>query len=327
MLATLEDVKEMLASGKTLVLAGDEALLASVPAGRWIGGTIPYFMDADGGVTTRDRLFVQVVPPEAKAATVSAYDLDSLKQVAVDSPDRGYSVLIIPAFTPIHQAYALDAPGYPDLFLKVIGGWIAGIHLDALGKRRPKDFAGTTGRSYEDRCLALHVELAPPFRAQLDIVNIFEPSTGTELRFPKPGCEVDDCVVNGVTRNFHDFLVENKIDIRLPLVAETFGALINVSIQSLDAGKRTVKLYAPVFDGLSYWPAQPLSNYPERFAVAIPHIETTPVFSCNCVLNYLYGQLEGRHTGRMTGPMTFGEIAFQLLNQTLVYVTLSRDAA
>jgi len=327
MLATLADVKTMLVAGKTLILAGDEELLAAVPAGRWIGGTIPYFMDADGGVTTRDRLFVQVVPPQARATTVATYDLDSVKRVGVESPDRGYSVLIIPAFTPIHQQYALDAPGYADLFLKVIGGWIAGVHLDDLGKRRPKVFDGSTGCSYEDRCLAMHVELAPPWHAQLDIVNIFERSDGPELRFPKQGFEVGDCVVNGVTRNFHDFLVESKIDVRLPLMAETFGALINVSIQSLDAEKGTVRLYAPVFEGVAYRPARPLSNYPERFAVAIPHVASEPVFSCNCVLNYLYGQLEGHHTGRITGPMTFGEIAYQLLNQTLVYVTLSRDAA
>ena len=43
-----------------------------------------------------------------------------------------------------------------------------------------------------------------------------------------------------------------------------------------------------------------------------------PVFACNCILNYLYGKLEGKKTGHLTGPFTFGEIAHQLLNQTLV---------
>ncbi len=38
------------------------------------------------------------------------------------------------------------------------------------------------------------------------------------------------------------------------------------------------------------------------------------------MLNYVYGKLEGRHTGKLTGPITFGEIAYQLLNQTLVYL-------
>jgi hypothetical protein len=40
-------------------------------------------------------------------------------------------------------------------------------------------------------------------------------------------------------------------------------------------------------------------------------------------LNYLYGKLEGRKTGDLTGPITFGEIAFQLLNQTLVYLEVT----
>ena len=41
-------------------------------------------------------------------------------------------------------------------------------------------------------------------------------------------------------------------------------------------------------------------------------------YSCNCILNYLYGDLEGKKTGGFTGPVTFGEIAYILLNQTLV---------
>jgi hypothetical protein len=44
------------------------------------------------------------------------------------------------------------------------------------------------------------------------------------------------------------------------------------------------------------------------------------MFSCNCILNFLYGELEGKSIGTFTGPVTFGEIAYQLVNQTLVYV-------
>lgn len=50
-------------------------------------------------------------------------------------------------------------------------------------------------------------------------------------------------------------------------------------------------------------------------------------FSCNCILNHLYGQLEGQRTGRFTGPMTFGEIAFLLLKQTLVYLAVVREGS
>jgi len=39
-------------------------------------------------------------------------------------------------------------------------------------------------------------------------------------------------------------------------------------------------------------------------------------------LNYLYSGLEGKKTGNVTGPITFGEVAYQLLNQTMVYMTI-----
>jgi hypothetical protein len=36
----------------------------------------------------------------------------------------------------------------------------------------------------------------------------------------------------------------------------------------------------------------------------------TTAFSCNCVHNFVYGDLQGRRTGTLQGPMTFGEIAY-----------------
>lgn len=129
--------------------------------------------------------------------------------------------------------------------------------------------------------------------------------------------------MNGERRSFHDYVVGKGIDTRLPLIANFCGAMINVSIQALDAPTGTVKFYAPVFEGVSYRFARPVANYPQSFSAAIPTGISAPVFTCNCVLNYLYGELENRRTGSMLGPMTSGEIAFQLLNQTLVHVTVT----
>src|SRR5439155_1722009 len=45
---------------KLFAVAGDERLLAQLPRGNWVGGTIPYLMtDEEGGLTTRDSLMVQ----------------------------------------------------------------------------------------------------------------------------------------------------------------------------------------------------------------------------------------------------------------------------
>ncbi len=45
-------------------------------------------------------------------------------------------------------------------------------------------------------------------------------------------------------------------------------------------------------------------------------------FSCNCILDDLYSELAGKRTGIFTGPVTFGEIAYQLVNQTLAYLVV-----
>jgi hypothetical protein len=75
---------------------------------------------------------------------------------------------------------------------------------------------------------------------------------------------------------------------------------------------------------VTYRAAKPVANYAQRFLDAVAPEGGQSVFACNCVLNYLHGQLEGRRTGHLFGPMTFGEIAYQLLNQTLVHITVSK---
>ena len=323
MFVSVEKVAGLLASGKTLVLAGEEDLLRAVPRGSWIGGTIPYFMTPEGGKTSRDGIFVEEVPALAHARPGVIYDLQSISRIGLEAPENGYTILILPAFSALHRQYALEAPQYPDLFLKNIAGWVSGVHLDDLGKRTPKVFDGRTGEVLGDRGAALHVELPSTHRAQIGIVNIFEQGEGDEIRFPQAGFEASTCTVNGETRNFHEYFVGNRLDSRLPLVANFCGAMINVSIQALDPQTASVKFYAPVFENVAYRFARPVEDYPRSFATAIPVELDAPVFTCNCVLNYLYGDLEHRRTGALLGPMTFGEIAFQLLNQTLVHVTIS----
>ena len=51
---------------KLFAVAGDELLLARLPRGNWLGGTIPYLMsDEDGGLTTRDFDAAPSSPPRA----------------------------------------------------------------------------------------------------------------------------------------------------------------------------------------------------------------------------------------------------------------------
>ncbi len=64
-------------------------------------------------------------------------------------------------------------------------------------------------------------------------------------------------------------------------------------------------------------------SYVDQFLPKMPlEIADDIFFSCNCLKNYLHGGLVGKTTGGIKGPITFGEIAYQLLNQTLVYLTI-----
>jgi hypothetical protein len=82
-----------------------------------------------------------------------------------------------------------------------------------------------------------------------------------------------------------------------------------------------VELYAPVFPGINYAFAKPVGDYAEAFTREFAsHSHDGAVFSCNCILNYLYGDLEGKVVAGAAGPVTFGEIAYSLVNQTLVQV-------
>lgn len=301
-------------------VSGDESLLASLPKGNWIGGTIPYLMtDEEGGLTTRDQLLVQRLPSDERGTSaISVYDEQTIARIAEDAPANGYTVLMIPAFSEVHLAYGKEAPHFKDLFAHPIVGWITGIHLNDLGKVKPKVFNGKTGEAFGDKAIAYHLPLPAEKAAVVDIVNIFERSEGPDIRFEADGFNVTDCAIDGRKTNFARWLTEQKVDTQLPLIADYDGALVNVSIQTVDPKAGTVALYAPVFTGMTYRLAKPVPDYVQAFKAATGGMSRDVPFACNCVLNFLYGKLEGARAG-LPGPFTFGEIAYQLLNQTMVY--------
>jgi hypothetical protein len=95
-----------------------------------------------------------------------------------------------------------------------------------------------------------------------------------------------------------------------------------VAIRFIDEKRKTVSLYAPVFENIEYCFANEIGDYEDIFRKELASHPGKPIFSCNCVLNYFYANLESKKTDRFMGPMTFGEIAYMLLTQTLVYLTI-----
>jgi hypothetical protein len=318
-----KDVKDMITAGKKLLLAGDESALRDLPKGTWIGGTIPYFMAADGGVCTKDQIFVTELPDYITRVQTKTYDEKTVDGLYNDAPENGLSVIIIPASSPTHLHFALNAPRFENFATRPLIGWISGVYLDDLGKVTPKVFDGTRGKAFENAAVVLNAELPEDKLVEIGIVNIFEQGGGDTITFPQNGFSATDVMINGKKTNFADYLAEKAVDTKLPLVADLFGAMINTSFKGVDESEKRVDFYAPVFEGIEYKIAKPVGDYVKDFQGRIPqgageHL----VFSCNCILNYLYAGLEGKKTANFTGPVTFGEIAYQLLNQTLAYVTV-----
>jgi len=311
--------------GEFLSIAGDESLLAQLPAGNWIGGTIPYFMDNDGGKVSRDHLFVHTINgvQQNNPPRITIYDSNTIARIALDAPAHGFTLLVLPSASEVHLTYAQNAPEFVNMFFTPIVGWISGYDL-ADGSTAKVAFGPSGSQLMAQQAVAIHVPLPDNQTANVNIINLFEEGTGPAIEFASTGFAVNDCIIDGVSAKFADYIANQGIDTRLPLVADYSGIKVNVSIQQLNAETGQVEFYAPVFQGVTYRFATPVPDYVSAFDQAVQNSDTGNIaFSCNCILNFLYSELEGKKTGHITGPITFGEIAYQLLNQTLVYMTLN----
>ncbi len=320
-LLSLGEVKRLIVSGRFLTLAGDESILSQLPKGNWIGGTIPYFMGRNGGETTRDKLFVQSIDISmGLQPEIGVYDKSELDKFLLYAPENGYSVILLPAFSEVLEYYAENASIFEDMYIKPVIGWVAGKHLADSDEVIPKVFDGRSAASYTNSAIVMHCPLPENKQAIVDIINVFEPDElGPVITFTKEGFVADICMLDGKESSLSKYISENNISTKCPLIGDYNGEKINVSVKDIsDCGKTS--FYAPVYTGINYRFSKSVLDYAGKFTRAIPSQINNVKFSCNCVLNYLYSELEGVNTGNFTGPMTFGEIAYQLVNQTMAYL-------
>ncbi len=319
-LHTIEEVTEMIKENRFLALSGDQRVLSQLPKGNWIGGTIPYFMNTEKGEFSQDRIFVNEVDSAATNVKVVSYSEATISNFTKDRFENGYTLLILPAFQKIHSDYALNAPSYPGIYESPVVGWITGFDLDSNDV--PKTFNGLSGEEYTSMGVALHVELPPNKMGSVEIVNIHHESDSSDVfEFFEDGFSAGDCLINGSKHNLAEYLESQGVDGKSPFITDFGGAKINVCVKEVNVESGQVDFYGPLFSGRKYVLAKPVSDYEKAFSDSVPSLDRPEEFSCNCILNYLYGNLESKKIG-ITGPATFGEIAYILLNQTLVYMTI-----
>ncbi len=322
-LVSIDEANALIETGRPIHIAGDETALRGLKRGNWIGGTIPYFLTRSGGVVEREKVFISRFPDEVADVTIQTVDIGHILAIAGDAPRNGFSLIIVPGLSDIHTAYALTANNMPGIFEHPIVGWTAGVHLDDIGKVSPKVFDGTTGEAFDNRIVVMHANLPPGKLAKVGTINPFRSGSGDEIVFPESGFSAKACTINGDADDFYDYAVRTRLDTKLPLITTRSNTRINVSFRSLDDESRSVNFYAPVSRGLVYRQAAPMPDYRAALIEATEQLDFSPAFSCNCILNYVYGRLEGTQYIPVPGPATFGEVAHILLNQTLVYLQIA----
>jgi hypothetical protein len=318
-LKTLNEVSEMINSEKWLHISGSEDLLKKLPNGNWIGGSTEYFMSQDGGIVTDEKLFVTEMPYDN--CKISSYDEKNIDNITRDAFENGFTILILPFDSEVHKTYAAKASEFEGMFIKNIVGWISGLNLSKEGQI-PIAVNGKSMEISNSKAVALHIQVPGDQVVNIGIVNIFaQNEDGPVIEFYEDGFVVDKCLVDGREVVFADYIAQNNIDTKPPLVGAYSGTGINVSFKKIENG--IVYFYAPVFKNIKYRFANEISDYAKEFAGKFEQFKNAKaVFSCNCILNFLYGELEGKQVQHFYGPITFGEVAYQLVNQTLVYVVI-----
>ena len=282
----------MIAAGKSLILAGSAPALSQLPTGNWIGRSIPYFMDKEGGVNSESRIFVTEVPARATGAAIRAYSAEELSRLYSDAPANGFSFLLVPNGAPFLAVFASHAQDCEGFLLKPIVG---------LGYGRGCVGAGEGGGNGDGWAFAGLVVPVCPGHARCFACE--------------PGCRTRDrehlqawvwrhaeffggrdsprgiALINDRPANLARYIARKGIDTRLPLTADYCGSIINVSLQAVEAGSDTVRFYAPVFPGVEYRFAEPVADYAAAFAKALPHGDDL------AVLVQLHSELSVRRAG------------------------------
>jgi hypothetical protein len=311
---TLQETAALIEAGEILAVAGPDALLSRLPAGKWIGGSAAFAVTETGTQALTDRLHVTTFP-EALGAVLRHVPTERMETLAAGYLPEGVTVAVIPGFSTAHKEFAAKAASYTGLFNQPLIGWVAAVAPEEIGRATPAAFDGALGKRVTDGVLLMHI-LTEGTVTALDIVNPFLPSDNpaTTFRFAQSGFTVTEAIVGDRTVPLAAYLIERGIDTRLPLITEQAGARVNLSFRSVDPEAGTVSFLAPVMAGAVYRLARPLADPAAAFAG--PGGEG---FACHGIGAHLG---EGSFRGTPSGPVTFGEIAYILLNQTSVRLSL-----
>ena len=331
-LFAVEEVNTMIEKGDTLLLAGDAALLSQLSKGNWIAGTTARFIESGKAPgCSRDQIFVHNLTDIVADVKLEVYDASTIPNIYDDAFENGFSVLMMPFFSDVVKEYTINCTEYSNFANRPVCGWISVVSSYSEYEKNDASlvFFGKNGMSYTNEGVVMHIGLSTEKYAEVHVFSPFKPEDDDVIVFEENGHQIENVFINGVKQNFRDYLISQHIDRSQDVVitsnkclAGDFGGfLINVSISmesERDQGKY-VAMGAPVY-----------KNIPYRFAstknVSYENIEDQfdgeIVYSITCVNNYVYADVFQQYLTHVNGPFVYGEIAYFLLNNATIYITV-----
>ncbi|MDR1156664.1 MAG: hypothetical protein LBL04_18320 [Bacteroidales bacterium] len=315
-LYSIEEVSRLIGEGKFLLLAGDETLLTKLPPGNWIAGTTPYFMTSNREmIISQEHVFVSRLSGFITGATIREYDETGIRNIYLDAPVNGFTMLIVPNSSRVLFEYALNAPNYPKFACTPVCGWVAGWLIKETLTGNSYSVSGLNPVLLNNRAVAMHVSLPADKYAEINMFSSFKAQSGPSIMFDDDGWVQENATIDGVRQNFAEYIRKNRIETDYPLISNYAGAPVCVSYLKTEGNK--VYTYAPLFKGVEYHFSEA-----NRQAPGLVLSGGDIIYSMSCIRNFQRPELCGTYIEKMNGPVTFGEIAYQLVNQTTVYLTV-----
>ncbi len=322
MLCRLHEASEIIRSGATVVAAGSPDLLRRLPRGNWIGGTSTSAFTPAGGVELFDRLQITTFPPQVTLAGIQRYGVGGLHHLSLDLHPDGFSVMIVPHASNVHEALAREALLSNRLLQGNLFGWMSeAVRWRHLG--RPQVYYGPLAHCIEDEAVALHFTLAPGYRVRSESCSVFDAVEGESFRFLHDGYSASRILVEGRETDFVTYLGERKISLCLPLVSRHGNRTILTCPDAQGSSERSVRFHSPVFHGVEYCFAKEVPDMEQATRRLISFDGTgTTLIACLCLMSYREGAAEEYSGAFCEGPVTRGEIAGLPTSHSLARVVL-----
>jgi hypothetical protein len=323
-LAKTPDVADLIKAGRILLVAGDEAELTQLPEGKWVGGTVSGFLTPDGFTLPAGQLIYADLSQIALRVELRLFDSIQIQSLSEYYPCNGFALAILPGYSAFLENIATHMSDWQGLYNIPLAGWVSAVPLAEIGHRQPKVFCGT-GTAWDDHAAIMYVTLPDATYAELNVVNPFCSAIGPAIRFSESGYRLSaPCMADGQSVRLIDLITNGTVDASLPLIADRDGALVNNSIINIESATGDITFLSPIETELVYHFAEASSIFKEALRRAVAGINLPEAALASvCVACLPHFSADIRPMLPAIAPVTFGQIGYTVLTQTITSLNLS----